>query len=87
MDSVAQQIREHLEKTYAWVNGGELERMIFLTLKGKPAKPSNISKRLRELSAEKIIDKDLRDGSIWYHGKNKITLPAPFPVKKENKLF
>jgi hypothetical protein len=40
--------------------------MTFLTEKGTPAKPSNISKRLRELSAAKKIEKDIKNGSVWY---------------------
>lgn len=67
--SVALQIKEYLEDTRIWINGGDLERMIFITEKGKPAKPSNISKRLRELWTAEKIDKDLRDGSIWYRRK------------------
>lgn len=85
MKSVIEQIREYLENTYAWVNGGDLERMTFITEKGQRAKPSNISKRLRELAAAKIIDKDMKNGSVWYHGKNKVVLPPAFAPKKEIK--
>ena len=59
MKSVALQIQEYLERRTEWVNGGDLERMTFITEKGSRAKPSNISKRLRELSAAEKIRKDL----------------------------
>ena len=67
MKSVAEQLVEYLKYMMGgWINGGDLERMTFLTEKGTAAKPSNISKRLRELSAAKKIEKDIKNGSVWY---------------------
>ena len=92
VDSIKSQLQTYLESHYPTVfNGGELEWMIFNTDKGFPAKPSNISRRLRELAEAEEINKSEKNGSVWYqarHGRELNGVPIFRKVEvKQLKLI
>jgi predicted transcriptional regulator len=45
-----------------WINGGEIEKLAM----NAGFKASNASRRLRELTVEGKIIRDLRNGTVWY---------------------
>lgn len=71
---------------YAWVNGGELERLAL----DRGYKASNGSRRARELAENGVWERKELDGSVWYRRKandvvSRINAMQPFAQKKENK--
>jgi len=56
------------ETGYAWVNGGEIERLSLAA----GYKASNASRRLRELHVEGVLDRDETErGSVKYRYSSK----------------
>lgn len=60
--------RQYVTGEYAWVNGGEIERLSLAA----GYKASNGSRRLRELHVERVLDRDETEkGSVKYRYSSK----------------
>jgi hypothetical protein len=64
--TIREQLAKHLRDGHGWVSSGDLQRMEWRDSHGALATPSNISRRLRELAADGVLEVQLRKGHAWY---------------------
>lgn len=66
-ETLRKRILSYLNKSGEWINGGEIE---MLSMKAG-YKPSNASRRCRELVQDGLIDRKIegKSKSVWYKAK------------------
>lgn len=70
--SISDQLARFMRNGHGWVASGDLQRMNWRDKKGNLATPSNISRRLRELAADGILEVQIRRGHAHYRLAQKI---------------
>lgn len=58
-----------------WVSGAALERREWRNDKGIIYKPSNVSRRLRDLENDAVTESKLQNGHVWYRLKKEAHKP------------
>jgi hypothetical protein len=69
--TIREQLTKHLREGHGWVASGDLQRMEWRDSHGRLATPSNISRRLRELAADGVLEVQLRRGHAYYRVAQK----------------
>jgi DNA-binding HxlR family transcriptional regulator len=73
--SISDQLAKFLREGHGWIASGDLQRMEWLDKRGNLATPSNISRRLRELAAEGVLEVQIRHGHAHYRlAQKELTL-------------
>jgi len=67
--SISDQLARFMRNGHGWVASGDLQRMDWRDKKGNLATPSNISRRLRELAADGVLEVQIRHGHAHYRLK------------------
>jgi hypothetical protein len=64
--SISEQLAKFLRNGHGFVASGDLQRIIWRDKHGNLATPSNISRRLRELAADGVLQVQIRRGHAYY---------------------
>jgi hypothetical protein len=64
--TIREQLAKRLREGHGWVASGDLQRMEWRDGHGRLATPSNISRRLRELVVDGVLEVQLRNGHAHY---------------------
>lgn len=82
--SLRQRALNYLHNNGGWLNGGELERLALSV----GYKASNVSRRLRELHEEGLLDRREIHGSVEYRYKpQEKTITRTTIVEKDGKRY
>jgi hypothetical protein len=74
------QLARHLRKGHGWIASGELQRMRWFDDRGRLLTPANISRRLRELAADGVLEVQIRNRHAHYRLAQKELLCLPSEV-------
>jgi DNA-binding HxlR family transcriptional regulator len=66
MNTLKEKLTQHLRDGHGFVASGDLQRLPWKDSRGNLVTPSNISRRLRELAAEGILQVQIRRGHAYY---------------------
>jgi hypothetical protein len=64
--SLKEQLTLHLRHGHGWIASGDLQRMHWYDNKGSLVTPANISRRLRELQNDDVLEVQIRKGHAYY---------------------
>jgi hypothetical protein len=64
--TIKEQLTTLLRSGHGFVASGDLQRMRWLDSAGRLATPANISRRLRELAADGVLEVQIRRGHAHY---------------------
>jgi len=64
--TIREQLTKHLRDGHGFVSSGDLQRIEWRDSRGALATPSNISRRLRELAADGVLEVQIRGGHACY---------------------
>ena len=70
--TIREQLAKYLRAGHGFVSSGDLQRMEWRDSHGALATPSNISRRLRELAVEGVLEVQLRKGHAHYRLAQKV---------------
>jgi hypothetical protein len=70
--TIPEQLAKHLREGHGFVASGDLQRMEWRDSRGALATPSNISRRLRELEVEGVLEVQIRKGHAHYRPAQKV---------------
>ena len=74
--TIREQLTKHLRDGHGFVSSGDLQRIEWRDSRGALATPSNISRRLRELAADGVLEVQIRGGHAYCR-----------PIQMEPTLF
>jgi hypothetical protein len=69
--TIRDQLAKHLREGHGFIASGDLQRMEWRDSLGKLATPSNISRRLRELAVDGVLEVQIRRGHAHYRAVQK----------------
>lgn len=64
--SLKDQLAKHMRDGHSFISSGDLQRLPWKDSRGNLVTPSNISRRLRELAAEGVLQVQIRRGYAYY---------------------
>jgi hypothetical protein len=64
--TIREQLAKHLREGHGWLASGDLQRMNWYDSLGRLATPANISRRLRELAVDEVLEVQIRKGHAHY---------------------
>jgi hypothetical protein len=70
--TIREQLAKYLQEGHGFVSSGDLQRMEWRDGHGALATPSNISRRLRELEVDGVLEVQIRKGHAHYRVAQKV---------------
>jgi DNA-binding HxlR family transcriptional regulator len=70
--SLREKLTNHLREGHGFISSGDLQRMEWKDSHGALATPSNISRRLRELEVDGVLEVQTRKGPAHYRLAQKV---------------
>jgi len=64
--TLKEQLAKFLRDGHGFVASGDLQRMDWYDNRGRLVTPANISRRLRELAADGVLEVQIRGGHAYY---------------------